>query len=91
MRVYCTSRNTGPSWSSDPVHMVYLGTSVKEAEEAVGDFSKYQKEEFPNTQTMKSYCALPRHIEFEMIQFYMADGWWYSIVMFELNEGENNG
>lgn len=91
MQIYCVSKNTGPTWSGpDPVHMVYLGTSIKEAEEAVGTFTQYQKEKdrWP-VNYLDIYTALPRGMEFEMIQYFMADGWWYSIVMFTLEE--NNG
>lgn len=85
MIVYAVSKNTGPSWQSDPVHLVYLGTSVKEAEEAVGNFQKYAKTEFPKTYP-EAYSALPRTLEREMIQYFVADGWWYSIEMFKLEE-----
>jgi hypothetical protein len=85
MLVYCTSKNTGPSYQSDPVHMLYLGTSIKEAEAAVGDFVKYQKDEtgFP-VNYPEHYSAIPRKMEREMLQFFMADGWWYSIVMINI-------
>jgi len=94
MWVYCTSKNKGPSWNDDPVRMMYVGTSVKDAEAAVGDFSKYQKDEkdFPKNYP-ELYSALPLDFEREMIQFYMADGWWYSIERFQFktdNEEEAN-
>jgi hypothetical protein len=66
--------------------MLYLGTSVSEAEQAVGDFDKYAVGEsrfpqnFPN-----AYSAIPATMERELIQFFTVDGWWYSIVMFDLN------
>lgn len=90
MRIYCVSKNTGPSYQSDPVRIVYLGTSISEAEEAVGNMSKYQREpsQFP-TNYPELYTGLPKNIEYEMIQYYAADGWWVSIVMFTLEE--NNG
>lgn len=83
--LYCTSKNSGPSWTHDPVTMLYLGTSVAKAEQAVGDFAKYQKEEkdFPSHH-IELYNALPNDHPFELIQWYMADGWWYSIVRFFL-------
>jgi hypothetical protein len=91
MRVYCTTKNTGPSWRSDPLQILYLGTSVKAAEEAVGKFTKYAKEEkdFP-VNYPHVYSAIPEEIERELIQFFMVDGWWYSIVMFELHEDEKS-
>ena len=86
MRVYCTSKNRGPSWSEDPITMLYLGTSEHEAKAAVGDFSKYEKakEQFPRN-FPNVYSAIPATMEREMIHYYMADGWWYSVVMFDLN------
>ena len=89
MLIYAVSKNTGPSMSSpDPVHLLYLGTSVREAEDVVGDFQKYAKLEreggFPTVVSRHIYSALPRGLDREMIQFFMADGWWYSIEMFEL-------
>lgn len=78
MYIYVTSKNTGPSWQSDPLHVVYMGVSVKEAEDAVGEFSRYQKP-LPSDQQRPFYSALPKTLDKEMIQFYMADGWWYSI------------
>ncbi len=86
MRVYVTSKNSGPTWSGpDPVTMLYLGTDINKAEEAVGNFTKYWKEEHPK-QYKEIYTALPQGMEFEMIQFYMADGWWYSIVATDIEE-----
>jgi hypothetical protein len=88
MIVYCTSKNSGPSWQSDPVTMVYLGTSIVEALKAVGRFARYQKSEdnFPAKEHIYLYSSLPRDIEFKLVNYYMADGWWYSVVSFELNE-----
>lgn len=85
MYVYCTSKNFGPE-SNIPPKVLYLGTSVKAAEEAVGDFEKYYREEpeFPR-RFPESYSAIPRDVvHWEMIQYYSADGWWVSIVIFEL-------
>lgn len=87
MKVYCTSHNSGPSWHSDSVYITYIGTSIEKAEEVIGDFIRYEKDktEFP-INFPKIYSGLPKDIEWEMIAYYMADGWWYSIVMFELKD-----
>lgn len=87
MLIYATSRNTGPSYQADPIRLLYLGTSVEEAEKAVGEFVRYQrpKDDFPKS-FKHIYSALPDSIDWEMIQWFMADGWWYSIVMFELED-----
>lgn len=86
MRVYLTSCNTGPTWSGpDPVHVKYLGTNILKADAAVGDFRKYWKEQHPS-EHRDLYTALPRGMIFEFVQYYMADGWWYSIVAFNLVE-----
>lgn len=82
LTVYCTTKNSGPSWHSDPLHLVYIGNSFKLAEEAVGDFRRYEKEQHP--QDPKSWSILPRTMDYQMVKYYMADGWWYSIVKFKL-------
>lgn len=84
MLVYCTSKNTGPSWQSDPITIVYLGPVLRDAIEAVGDFQKYSREELPITEFKNGKSALPRMIDFEFVNYYMADGWWYTIVSFEI-------
>lgn len=93
MLIYCTSKNAGPSWQSDPVTMIYLGTSFYDALHAVGDFKKYEKthEEFPKTHP-DIYTALPRKTEiaWHFVKYFMADGWWYSIVEFELYQASDS-
>ena len=83
VKVFATTKNSGPSWSSDPLTLVYLGTSLDDAQEAVGDFRKYRREVFPE-RSPEIYSAIPRAIEREWVDYYMADGWWYSIVSFDL-------
>lgn len=91
MIVYCTSRNNYRFDESDTVDMVYLGTSVGDAEKAVGKFLNYivGVGRFPANNFRDAYCALPPEIPREMIQFYMSGGQWYSIVMFDLKEKSN--
>jgi hypothetical protein len=88
MRVYCTSKNNGPSYSgASIVTMLYLGTSEHEAVKAAERFHKYERlsdtaywpKEFP-----QHYSAIPATMDREIIHFYAVDGWWYSIVMFDL-------
>lgn len=77
MYIYTTSKNDQPS---SGLRLVYLGPSVGEAEKAVPEkWQNHQKEEdhFPARRLV--YSALPEDVEREMIQFYMWDGWWYSI------------
>jgi len=78
MHIYVTSRNTGPSFSSDPIYMLYLGPSYHDAIAAVGsNFLKYEKpmvSEYP-----KLFSALPKATERELVRYYEADGWWYSV------------
>lgn len=76
MEIYVTSKNSGPSWHSDPVFLIYIGTSLEEAVDAVGDFKRYERDPFP---TKSFYSALPKDIEREMVHYYAADGWWYSV------------
>lgn len=91
MILYCTSRNTNPysTLSSDCLRVVYLGTSLEEAEKLVGDFRKYEIESnssmhWPTKQRfVDTYTALPSVIPVEYLKFYSADGYWYSIVKFE--------
>lgn len=87
MKIYITSKNTGPSWSSDSVHMKYIGTSLEDAVAAVGNFVKYEDED--TTITMRYlfiYTVLPEGTDFVFERFYMADGWWYSVVSLELSD-----
>lgn len=88
MKVYATTKNTGPSWSSDPIHLVYLGTSLDQAVNAVEDFSKYELPEhrWPREEYNSSSSVIPKQLNWNMVRYYMVDGWWYSIVMFELEE-----
>lgn len=82
MYVYCTSGNL----SSSVPQIMYLGASVNEAEKAVKDFERYYREEkdFPRN-FLDTYSAIPKSlINWEMIQWYAADGLWVSIVVFEL-------
>jgi len=87
MIIYAVSRN---DWAprNDIVLLVYLGTSVKNAEESVGNSLRYAKIEreggFPTIVSRKLYSALPQEIDREMIQFFMHGGQWHSIEMFEL-------
>lgn len=79
MDIYVTSRNEGPSYNREIEHLLYLGTSLDEAIEEVEDFARYERpydrgEEFRNL-----YSALPMDMEREMIKFYFADGFWYSV------------
>ena len=85
MELYCTSQNTGPTWSgTDPIRMLYLGTDRTKAIEAVGDFVRYEKES-ANTRHPHSLSALPNDIDWVMVAYYAADGFWKSVVMFEIN------
>jgi hypothetical protein len=82
MQVYATSKNTGPSYHGDPIRLIYLGSDLQKARESVGTFARYQREF--NVSYPELYSALPRDIDWEMVEYFMADGWWYSIVQFNL-------
>lgn len=84
MKIYVTSKNTGPSWQSDPVYMTYLGSSLDEAITAVGAMTRYEKELLPH-HPIKIYSALPMEMAREMVKFYGADGWWASIVSIDIS------
>lgn len=82
MEIYCTSKNTGPLTAGpDPIHMLYLGTSEDDAIAAVGTFVKYEKPESPGFWQTALLASVDGQ---ELAHWYMADGWWYSIVKFEL-------
>lgn len=87
MELYCAVKNTGPTWTGpDPTYMLYLGTSLEEAILAVGDFVKYEKPIHPNQLEHKHvYSALPKDIDFTIERYYMADGWWRTVLKFEIN------
>lgn len=85
MKVYATTKNSGPSWSHETIFLVYLGTSFDAAKLAVGDFTRDEKA-FPETWSARAHCALPNDIDITLVKYYMSDGWWYTIVEFELAE-----
>jgi len=82
MELYATTKNIGPtSFGPGPLFLVYLGPSLEEARKAVGDFQKYEKpmgawyKKYPDL-----YSAIPRRLPRKFVAYYMADGWWYTIV-----------
>ncbi len=86
MDLYCTTKNTGPSWGQDPLYMMYLGTSIEEARDAVEEsFRRCEvtRDKFP-TQYPNIWSAIPAKMDREFVAFYSADGWWYSIVKFSV-------
>lgn len=91
MYAYCTSKNNGPESSSAPPTVLYLGTSLDDAEKSVTkEFRRYKKtsENFP-TRFPEAHSALPKaSTDWEMVEYYAADGWWISIVRFELTPTE---
>lgn len=92
MDIYFTSKNTGPTWGSDPVHLVYVGESLSDAIDAVGDFARYEKSEYiATTRYPEVFTALPREAVYKYVKYYMADGWWYSIVKMSFTEEATNG
>jgi hypothetical protein len=86
MDVFVTSKNTGPSWNSDPLHVVYIGTSLDAAIEKVGDFVRYERDIEPVIQSSMYGLptAIPQDTEPRLVKYYGADGWWYSIVKIRL-------
>lgn len=82
MELFCTSKNTGPSWGQDPLYMMYLGSSLEDARNAVEEaFRRYEvtPDKFP-TRYPKIWSAIPANMDRDVVAFYSADGWWYSIV-----------
>ncbi len=89
MKLYVTTKNSGPTWSgADPEIILYLGNSEEEAIAAVGDFTKYVKE-FPSTWSWVP-CALPDDMEVNLEHYYMADGWWRTVCSFEIEESDQD-
>ncbi len=70
--------------------MLYLGTSLIEAEKAVHEtFLKYQQPfGILPVSYLDSYSAVPISLNWEIIQYYCFGGSFYSIVMFDLFESE---
>lgn len=83
MKLFITSKNTGPSWHSDPVHFLGIHATLDEAIALVDNFVRYEKEWQPASYmpTCVPYVFSPK-----MVKYYMADGWWYSIVEVEISE-----
>lgn len=82
MRIYITSQNTGPTWTGpDPIHMNYIGPSIEEAIKAVGEMTRYARIWNPDHhQFPELYSVLPKDTPREMLHYYMADGWWATVV-----------
>lgn len=78
MEIFLTSKNTGPSYGPDPLHVLYVGDDYNKAVEAVGEFVRYEKE-FKQIGTYIPTAA-PKDQVNRMVKYYMADGWWYTIV-----------
>lgn len=80
MDIYFTSKNTGPTFGTDPLSLVYVGTDLDAAVAAVGKFSQYEK---PLTELNFKYpeirAALPKDLPRLYMRYYMADGWWYTV------------
>lgn len=86
MDLYFVTKNTGPTWTgSDPLWLKYVGPSEDEAMEAVGDFRRYARP-FPENYTVSVHTIVPSTLNPEMIRWFMADGWWYSIVKVNFEE-----
>lgn len=65
-----------------------MGTSITDAEKAVGEFSIYQRDQdhFPKNYPDR-YSAIPRDVvDWEIIQFYLCGNRWCSIIMFDLKK-----
>ena len=86
MDIYITSKNTGPTWTGpDPITMLYIGDDLEKAIEAVGDFVKYEREP-RNPDRTDYYTAAPINSNPELVKYYMADGWWRSVVKIKVGE-----
>lgn len=90
--LYVTSRNSSTSWSApDCLRVMYLGSSLDDAVEAVGDFQKYQNDDYINRfkdanpqASLEGYSALPRAMDGRSsVHFYIADGYWFHIEKIE--------
>ena len=80
MMVYCVSKNG----DHDHIRQVYLGTSIIEAVDSIGEFEKYRRPKTKYPKRPQLYSSIPTDIERKMVAFFMNDGRWYSIVKFDL-------
>lgn len=87
MKIYVTSKNSGPSWSHETKSVLYIGIDSLEALKAVGDFARHHKTkaEWP-TRLPYLYSAIPEAMPRKMLEFFESDGWWYSIVQIDIQE-----
>lgn len=89
MLVYFTSKNSGPSWADEKKTLLYVGISLTDAQEAVGEgFRKYKQDlsEVRKYRFPYLFSAVPEKMKFKFVEFYHADGWWYSIVSIDIQE-----
>ncbi len=84
MYIYVTSTNNLMGQPTHTARMLYLGTNVRYAEKAVGEYENYQQENMPNQPLI--YSALPHDTKREIIQFYQCGEWWYSIERLDVSE-----
>lgn len=93
MLLYFTSKNSGPSWADEKKTLLYVGTSLDEAKEAVGDFRRYQQDVASARQFRFPYLytAVPDKMKFKFVEFYHADGWWCSVVSIEIDAPNSEG
>ena len=82
--IFATSKNAGPTDTSPP-SLIYIGTDLDEAVAAVETFVKYEKDSFPDSRFPHLYSAIPlKSTDWQTVKFYSCDGWWKSIVKFEV-------
>lgn len=89
MELFCVTKNTGPSWSSDPLHLIYLGTSLDDAIATIDAFARYEVnvDRFMFDRVYPDmFTILPEKVAREFVKMYMADGWWMSIVKMTFGE-----
>lgn len=92
MKLFVVSKNSGPSWSNETLSLLAISTSMEDAKEYVPDhFRKYLRKDFkPHTWekggVKHTYIPsiVPENMNPQMEEYYMADGWWYSIVSVEI-------
>lgn len=82
MRVFFVTKNTGPSWSSDPTYIKAAKSTEQGAIDFVanldGNWIKYKRD--------LERADPPVVPNAEVIHYYGADGWWVQIEVVNLDE-----
>lgn len=86
MEIYSYEHNTGPSWQSDPTHLISLHATPEAAWDALPkDLKKYEQTGGPDGfNGYKNNCNFPTVKGSELVRLCTANGWWWATFRIEV-------